>query len=202
MEEIASRLREVVEANERERHGQKISQHEREDLERKFILSYAKENHLWINDIYSLGTATGIQGNENTVVVDVTNNIVYKSNNLFNARFLISNLLEQLLFHNHLFPETRYDLVGFTGIDHGHQRTPYIEVVLKQDLIKEATQANIEEIGNFMASLGFVSLSESKFSNDEYIVSDLHPRNVLKDVNGIIYVVDDIVIRKRQSGVR
>jgi hypothetical protein len=62
MEEIANRLREAIEANERKRHGQKISQHEREDVEKKYILNYAKENNLWISNIYSLGSPTGLQG--------------------------------------------------------------------------------------------------------------------------------------------
>lgn len=69
MEEIANRLREVIEADERKRNGQKISQDEREDLEKFFILKYAKENDLWIDDIYSLGNSTGLRGNENTIIV-------------------------------------------------------------------------------------------------------------------------------------
>ena len=71
MEEIADRLRKIIEADERKRNGQKISQYEREDLEKKFILKYAKENNLWINDFYSLGNSTGLRGNENTILVDI-----------------------------------------------------------------------------------------------------------------------------------
>lgn len=198
MEEIANRLREIVEADERKRNGQKISPYEREDLEKFFILKYAKENNLWIDDIYALGNPTGLQGNENTIIVDVENNVVYKSNNLFNANFLISNLLAQTLRHNQLFPETKYELAGFTGFDNGTKRAPYIEVVLKQDLVKDATQASTEEIQNFMKSLEFVQLEEAKFSNSEYVVSDLHPRNVLKDSHGTIYVIDDIVLKVKQ----
>lgn len=74
-----------------------------------------------------------------------------------------------------LFPETKYDLVGFTGIDYGNRRVPYIEVVLKQDLIKDATQASVEDIADFRRSLDFTYLSEGKFSNQVYVVSDLHP---------------------------
>lgn len=199
MENIANRLREIVKANERERNGQKISQFEREDLEKKYILRYAKENNLWIKDFFTLGNYTGLQGNENTILVDVESNSVYKSNNLFNSRFLISTLLDQVLAHNHLFPETKYELVGFTGIDRGEDRTPYIEVVLKQDLIKDARQADDEEIMNFMHSLGFSKIGEAKFSNHEYVVSDMFPRNVLIDVKGVIYVVDDIILNLNNS---
>ncbi len=195
MEEIANRLREIIETDERKRNGQKTPQHEREDLEKNFILKYAKENNLWINDIYSLGNSTGLRGNENTILVDIENNFVYKSNNLFNAQFLISNLLDQIIAHNQLFPETKYELAGFTGIDNGIKRAPYIEVVLKQGLVKDAVQASEEEIINFMNSLNFKQIGQAKFSNGEYIVADLHPRNALKDSNGVIYVVDDIIFR-------
>lgn len=61
--------------------------------------------------------------------------------------------------------------------------------------MKDAAQASEEEIVNFMNSLGFKQIGEAKFSNGEYIVADLHPRNVLKDSNGVIYVVDDIIFR-------
>lgn len=60
-------------------------------------------------------------------------------------------------------------------------------------MVKDATQASEEDIFKFMQSLGFQQIGDAKFSNIEYIVADLHPRNVLKDNNGIIYVVDDVI---------
>ena len=41
-----------------------------------------------------------------------------------------------------------------------------------------------------MISLGFQEKSESCFTNGDIEVSDLYPRNVLKDSNGDLYVVD------------
>jgi hypothetical protein len=71
-------------------------------------------------------------------------NYVIKVNDLSNVKFLVSNLLNQAKAHNQLFPETRYDLVGFTGFENGKNRAPYIEVILKQDLVKEAIQASAQ----------------------------------------------------------
>ncbi len=51
----------------------------------------------------------------------------------------------------------------------------------------------MQEIIAFMLSLEFKQIDEAKFSNGTYIVADLYPRNVLKDKDGFIYVVDDIV---------
>lgn len=195
MEEISNRLREIVEADARKRKGQILSQHEQREVENFYILAFAKANNLWIDDIYSLGSPTGLKGNESTILIDSTNSFVVKVNDLSNVKFLVSNLLNQVKDHNQLFPETRYELIGFTGIDNGLKRAPYIEVILKQDLVKEATQANPQEIIDFMESLNFVRNSDTSFSNDDYIVFDLYPRNVLKDHNGVIYVVDNIITK-------
>ncbi len=193
MEEISNRLREIVEANEGKRKGQKLSQHEQREIENSYVLDFAKANNLWVDDIYTLGNPTGLKGNESTILVDPLLNFVIKVNDLSNVKFLISNLLNQVKSHNQLFPETRYDLVVFTGFDNGKNRAPYIEVILRQDLVKEAIQASTQEIIDFMESLNFVRITDTSFSNSEYTVSDLYPRNVLKDNNGIIYVVDNII---------
>ncbi len=42
----------------------------------------------------------------------------------------------------------------------------------------------------YMAAIGFQKISESKYSNGIVEVSDLHPRNVLRDSEGDIYVID------------
>jgi len=44
-----------------------------------------------------------------------------------------------------------------------------------------------------MAAIGFQKIGEAKYTNGQYIVNDLYPRNVLKDEKGTIYVVDNIV---------
>lgn len=42
----------------------------------------------------------------------------------------------------------------------------------------------------YKAAIGFQKISESKYSNGVVEVSDLHPRNVLRDSEGDIYVID------------
>lgn len=129
----------------------------------------------------------------NTLAYDQDSKTVYKSNNLFNARNSISRFLESILIHNELFPETKYDLVAFTGIAKSGGKVPYIEPILKQNYIPHAQQANQEDIDNYMTSLGFNKINNHTFSNTKYTISDLRPRNVLKDDNGTIYVIDDII---------
>lgn len=97
----------------------------------------------------------------------------------------VTGLLNRLLIHNSIFPQTSYELYGFTGFGNGS-----IYPILRQDYIINATYATPIEIETYMAALGFQKINDSTFTNNEIIVSDLFPRNVLKDIDGDIFVVD------------
>lgn len=170
-----------------------LDRHAKADLEKRIVFDFAKANNLWIEDLYTLGVPMKGGGNENTLAINAETGALYKSNNLFNTNFLVSTLLKQVKAHNLLFPETKYELIGFTGFDNGSKRTPYVEVILKQDYVPNAMPATEQEIADFMLAIGFEKINEYTFRRDEYIVSDLYPRNVLKDENGIIYIVDNII---------
>lgn len=45
-----------------------------------------------------------------------------------------------------------------------------------------------------------LAIEEAKYVNNDYVIHDLYPRNVLKDVNNTIYVVDDIVRLNKLDG--
>lgn len=66
-----------------------------------------------MDTIFDLGVP-GPSGNENDTYV--SDNFVFKVNNLLNNKG-ICNLLERILLHNELFPNTAYQFVGFTGYD-------------------------------------------------------------------------------------
>jgi len=154
------------------------------EIEQRVTEWYAKENGLWLpmRDVVTLGVP-GPSGNENDLYV--SNNLIYKVNNLLNSGGII-NLLDRLSWHNNLFYDTAYTFYAFTGFD-GRTVMP----VFTQRLIKNATPATSIEIDTYMSAIGFVKNgSEGRFVNDKYEVWDLLPRNVLKDVDGDIYIVD------------
>ncbi|MDL2223101.1 hypothetical protein LJB98_03280, partial [Bacteroidales bacterium OttesenSCG-928-M11] len=185
---LASRLREGTGGN-----SSQLSQHEREDLEKRITRDYAKENDVWVDDFYSLGSPMRGGGNENTLAVNPNNGYIYKANNLMNSNMLVSQLLKQVSAHNLIFPETAYEIEGITGVDFGGNSTPIVEPILKQKYVPNSVEATQQEIDGYMDELGFEKVNNTTFSNGEYIVSDLHPRNVLKDANGNIHVIDDII---------
>ena len=63
--------------------------------------------------------------------------------------------------------------------------------IFVQRLVKDSIPATAIEIDTYMAALGFSKKnSEGRFINQDYEVWDLLPRNVLKDSDGDIYIVD------------
>jgi hypothetical protein len=195
-QEALNRLGERTRENE-EKLQRPLTRFEIEDLQKEEALKFAKEKDLWVKDFYSLGTPTNIGGNENTIVYNQEEQTLYKSNNLSNHQNTLSSFFEGLEGHNAIFPETQYELVGFTGIDKGEGKIPYIEPILKQDFVLNVEQATQEDIDNHMVSIGFEKVNDHTFKNEQYTVSDLRPRNVLKDADGTIYVIDDIVKKNK-----
>ena len=116
---------------------------------------------------------------------------IYKVNNLLNSGG-ICQLLEKILLHNIIFPNTAYSFRGFAGYD-GRSVMP----VLKQNRIRNASPATQIMIDTYMSALGFTKENvEGRYSNGTYVVWDVLPRNVLVDADGDIYVVDAEIKKK------
>lgn len=154
------------------------------EIEQRVAELYARENGMWLpmSDVFDLGVP-GPSGNENDTYV--SNDIIYKVNNLLNSGSILK-LFAKIYMHNNLFYDTCYSLYAFTGFD-----VCTVMPVFKQSLVKNARPATPIEIETYMAAIGFLKLNEKgRFSNDVYEVWDVVPRNVLKDEEGDIYIVD------------
>jgi hypothetical protein len=147
--------------------------------------SLAKEWNLWIDfsEILTLGTPAP-SGVENDVYLNEQGNYVYKVNNLMTSKS-VSNFLQRIMLHNSIFPPTSYELYGFTGFGNGN-----VYPIMKQNYIFNTEYATPIEIDTYMSALGFEKVNDATFTNGDVIVSDLHPRNVLKDADGDLFVVD------------
>ena len=134
-------------------------------------------------------------GMENEVYYNSRENAVYKANNLSLHKNNILLLLKRIENHNKLFPNSEYELVGFSGFGNGS-----VYPVLKQGHKANCTFATYEEIDSYMRSLGFEPTGkEAEYSIGEYTVSDLRPRNVLKSEQGNIYVIDAGIIKQSEA---
>ena len=181
--EISDELRRRCQLHEAQfRDGQETINHF--EVEQRVSEQYAKENGMWIpmSNVFELGTP-GPSGNENDTYV--SNDIVYKVNNLLNSGGIL-RLLEKIALHNILFYDTFYSFYGFTGFE-GRTIMP----ILQQRLVKNAVLATQVMIDTYMSALGFTKENnEGRYSNGTYLVWDVVPRNVLVDSDGDIYVID------------
>ena len=135
-----------------------------------------------MDNVFDLGTP-GPSGNENDTYV--AKDTIYKVNNLLNSGG-ICKLLDKILLHNLIFPNTAYKICGFTGYE-GRTIMP----VLEQERICEAQPATQIMIDTYMSALGFEKEGDTgRFFNKEFKVWDVVPRNVLVDKDGDMYVVD------------
>ena len=183
IQEIADKLRRLCSLHEA-KSGNGQTNGSRLEIEQRITEQYAKSNGMWIplDAMFDLGVP-GPSGNENDTYV--AENTIFKVNNLFNSGS-ITGLLDKVLLHNKIFPNTAYKLYGFTGYD-GRSIMP----VLQQNRVSNAKPATQVMIDTYMSALGFSKLtSEGKYSNGKYVVWDIVPRNVLTDHDGDMYVVD------------
>ena len=187
IEIFADELRRRGEENQRNAQTDSTTLSERSliDLDNSTAEKLAREKNIWIDisEIVNLGTPAP-SGMENEVYLNQQGNYVYKVNNLMTSR-CVSAFLQRIMLHNSIFPQTGYELYGFTGFGNGN-----VYPVLRQNYIFGAEYATPVEIDTYMSALNFEKSGEATFTNGKIIVSDLYPRNVLKDRDGDLYVVD------------
>jgi len=186
---IADELYRLCELYEAQR-GDSQQDVSRFEAEQRATEVFAKEHGLWLpmERVFDLGVP-GPSGNENDTYV--ADDSIYKVNNLLNCGSIFK-LLDKVRMHNILFPETYYRLHAFTGFD-GRTVMP----VLRQRRIAHSEPTPQIAIDTYMAALGF-NREETigRYSNSDFTVWDLIPRNVLRDQDGDIFVVDAEIKRK------
>ena len=152
---------------------------------------FAKEHGLWLpmERVFDLGIP-GPSGNENDTYV--ADDSIYKVNNLLNCGSILK-LFDKVRMHNILFPETYYRFHAFAGFD-GRTVMP----VLRQRRIANSEPTPQIAIDTYMAALGFNrEEGTGRYSNAKYLVWDLIPRNVLRDRDGDVFVVDAEIKRNQ-----
>ena len=154
------------------------------ETEQRVAEQLAKSQGFWIPmpEVFNLGVP-GPSGHENDTYV--AEKVIYKVNNLLNSGSIVG-LLQKIMMHNTIFPDTAYSFYGFAGFD---GRT--VQPIIVQPRVANAHPATQIMIDTYMAALGFEKAAdEGRFTNGEYDVWDLLPRNVLTDNEGAIFVVD------------
>lgn len=155
------------------------------EKEQRAAEAWALKTGHWIpfSKVFDLGLP-GPSGSESDTYLS-QNGYVYKQNNLLHCSGSIIESLMRFMLHNEVFPDTAYSFVGFTGFS-GRSVYP----IVRQCYIEGCIPATQNEIDCYMAALGFEKIDTGKFKNEQFFISDLLPKNVLKDKTGDVFVID------------
>ena len=95
--------------------------------------------------------------------------------------------LYNLLLHNYFFPDTAYDLLGFTKNDE------VLYAVVQQNYVSITSNTDLEQVKEFLTLNGFENNRNNDYINRELgiILEDLHDENVLTQ-NDILYFIDTV----------
>lgn len=192
--------------------GNKVSeskQRRKNGVEQEDVLEeWAKDEGLWLNDLDSNNSLRNYLNNTYEELRDISGSesiIFRKDSKTLVKEISLSHsddnprmLLDRLVWHNRLFPETAYTVLGFGRDESGH-----FKIIAEQPYVR-GTNATAEEIKEWVQhdfnQIPGTSLWVSK--NGELQLTDLSPLNVLKGENGGLYVIDcDIELANKNAGV-
>lgn len=161
------------------------------------LRKYAIENQCWVADISALGEFVD-RGSENEVYSAYDADIVYKLNDFRYADDNLNSFFERIQAHNHYFPESKYDLIGFALNQSGK-----VCAILVQPFIHAEREATEQEIADALSLSGFQPQLEGEyFTNGEYDIFDALPNNVLYGTDGHLYFIDTIIYTAQSEGLQ
>ncbi len=123
------------------------------------------------------------RGAEQRVYLERDGRHVIKLNDsIFYASWL--DYFHNLLIHNHLFPETAYDLIGF------YTENKALHAVVRQQFIEITEPTDPLQVKNFLSANGFQLIKNNDFTNNSVglILEDLHDENVLTKQRTLFFI--------------
>jgi len=151
------------------------------------LTKYAKKNGKWI-DYDKISDKESFGGGEEANVfmnkdgVSVTKVYDYQLFSISPLEFIDN----RISLHNHLFPDTAYELIGFTN-----NPNRGFSFIVKQPFI-DGENTPTDKISEELNKMGFKDIGGNTYVSDDYIIDDLHKRNVFTK-DGRLYFIDTVV---------
>ena len=150
--------------------------------ETKRLERYISEKNLWIDvDL----TQYVSEGAEQKVYLKDTDNVLKLNDSIYYNSW--KDYLYNLLLHNYFFPDTAYDLIGFT------KDNDILYAVVQQSYVSITAITDLKQVKEFLTLNGFKNNRNNDYINPELgiILEDLHDENVLTR-NDILYFIDTV----------
>ena len=147
------------------------------------LIDFSKKNNLWFSKFDASNYIS--EGAEQKVYLMNSYQVFKLNDSIYFTNWL--DYLHNLLLHNFFFPDTSYELIGFTSLN----KTLYS--VVKQNYIQITEPTNLSVVKQFLEVNGFLNIRNHDYFNPNLgiILEDLHDENVLLN-NGIYYFIDTV----------
>ncbi len=160
-------------------HQQRIKEEQKLEL-----ISFAKNRNLLHTDILDKDHYL-TEGGEAKVFLSKDGTHVIKTNDSVYYNTWL-DFLNSLCIHNLLFPETSYELIGFSFINE-------LFAIVKQNFIVSNQDVDLEEVETILKTNGFNKIKKLDYYNQEIGIrlEDIHDENVIKQ-NGVYFFIDTV----------
>jgi len=147
------------------------------------LAEFISAQNLWVQNIDL--TQYVSEGAEQKVYLIDTEYVLKLNDSIYYSSW--KDYFYNLLLHNYFFPDTAYELIGFTT-DHDN-----LYAIVKQHYVSVTANTNLEDVRNFLALNGFINTRNNDYFHADLgiILEDLHDENVLTR-NGILYFIDTV----------
>ena len=151
--------------------------------ETKILEDYITEKNLWIRDIDFSQYVS--EGAEQKVYLKDSEHVLKLNDSIYYSSW--KDYFYNLLLHNYFFPDTAYELIGFT------KDNDILYAIVKQNYVSITSNTNLENVKTFLTLNGFDNVRNNDYYNSDLgiILEDLHDENVLTR-NGILYFIDTV----------
>jgi len=152
-----------------------------EETER--LENYITQNNLWVRDI-DLSQYVS-EGAEQKVYLKDSENVLKLNDSIYYTSW--KDYFYNLLLHNYFFPDTAYELIGFT------KDNDILYCVVQQSYVAITVNTDLQQVKTFLTQNGFENNRNNDYFNPELgiILEDLHDENVLTR-NEILYFIDTV----------
>jgi hypothetical protein len=153
------------------------------EQETKSLEGYITSHSLWVNDIDFSQYVS--EGAEQRVYLKDSEHVLKLNDAIYYSYWV--DYLNNLLLHNYFFPDTAYELIGFT------KEEERLYAVVKQPFVTITQVTDLKKVKEFLEANGFVNVRNNDYRNTSIgiILEDLHDENVLTK-NGILYFIDTV----------
>jgi hypothetical protein len=153
------------------------------EKETKRLEVFIYEHHLWTNNIDF--TQYVSEGAEQRVYLKDANYVLKLNDAIYYSYWI--DYFQNLLLHNFFFPDTAYELLGFT------KENDIIYAVVKQPFVSITQVTDLNKVKVFLESNGFINNRNNDYINLELgiILEDLHDENVLTK-DDVLYFIDTV----------